>query len=257
MAETTSTRHDASVDPAEVGRFEAMAEAWWDEDGPQRPLHRLNPVRMEILRDWLIAHFTDRDAGARRPLAGLDILDVGCGGGLVTEPLARLGANVTGIDAGVDNVAIARAHGAAMGLEIDYRAETAEALLAAGEAYDVVVSLEVVEHVADVAGFLAACAGLVRPGGAAIFATLNRTARSLALGIVAAEYVLCWVPRGTHDWRRFVRPAELRRHLAPGGLVVDDLAGIVFDPRDGEWRWSRDTSVNYMALATRRPDAKP
>ena len=250
MADAAQSREDASVDREEVRRFEAMAEAWWDEAGPQRPLHRLNPVRLDIIRGWLAAHF-ERGCDARRPLEGLDILDLGCGGGLASEPLARLGASLVGIDAGADNVRVARAHGEAMGLAIDYRAATAEALLAAGESFDVVVSLEVVEHVADVGAFLAAAAGLVRPGGAAVFATLNRTAKSLALAIVGAEYVLRWVPRGTHDWRRFVRPAELRRHLARGGLDMTSVAGVVFDPRAGEWRRSGDTAVNYMAFAVK------
>ena len=248
MAEAVQSEPDASVDRDEVRRFEAMAETWWDEAGPQRPLHRLNPVRLAIIRDWLIGHF-GLDPEARRPLEGLDIVDIGCGGGLVTEPLSRLGATMVGIDAGADNVRAAQAHAGAMGLEIDYRAATAEILLAAGKSFDVVVCLEVVEHVADVASFLGATAGLVRPGGGAVFATLNRTAKSLALAIIGAEYVLRWVPRGTHDWRRFVRPAELRRQMSRGGLRMTAIDGIAYDPRAGEWRRSTETSVNYMAFA--------
>ena len=250
MVRAESRAEVASVDRDEVARFERIADAWWDEDGPQRPLHRLNPTRLAFLRARLVAHF-DRDPASPRPLEGLDIVDVGCGGGLATEPLARVGAAMVGIDPGPEIIRVARAHGSAMGLEIDYRVATAEALLAAGARYDVVVSLEVVEHVGDLAGFLDACAGLVRPGGAAAFATLNRTAKSLALAIVGAEYLLRWVPRGTHDWRRFVRPAELRRHLARGGLRLHSVAGIGFDPLAGEWRETRDTAVNYMAFAVK------
>jgi 2-polyprenyl-6-hydroxyphenyl methylase / 3-demethylubiquinone-9 3-methyltransferase len=202
----TATKAAPSIDPAEIAKFAAMAEAWWDPDGKFRPLHRLNPARLTYVRDSCAARF-QRDAKGVRPLADLGLIDIGCGGGLLCEPLARLGARVTGIDAGERNIAIARNHAAESELQIDYREATAESLAAAGERFDVVLSMEVVEHVADPAGFLAACAALVAPGGLLIVATLNRTAKSFALAIVGAEYLLRWVPRGTHDWRRFLRPS--------------------------------------------------
>jgi 2-polyprenyl-6-hydroxyphenyl methylase/3-demethylubiquinone-9 3-methyltransferase len=227
-----------------------MAEAWWDPDGKFRTLHKFNPPRLAFLRDRLCAHF-GRPAGTLRPLDGLAILDVGCGGGLVSEPLARMGARVTGIDAAAENVAVARAHAEATGLAIDYRHATAEDLADAGARFDAVVALEVVEHVADLDAFLGACAAVTRPGGAMVVATLNRTAKAFAFAVVGAEYVLGWLPRGTHQWRKFVRPSELARALRARGLVLAELAGMRYEVLTDEWRLCDDLSVNYLAFATK------
>lgn len=239
-----------SVDPAEIARFSAMAEEWWDPAGKFRPLHRLNPVRLAFIRDSLAEHF-GRDARRPHPLGGLGILDIGCGGGLVAEPMARLGARVTGVDAAEKNIAVARVHAEQSGLDIDYRHASAEALLAAGERFDAVLALEVVEHVADLGAFLGACAGLVRPGGAMVLATLNRTPQSYLLAIVGAEYVMGWLPRGTHQWSRFVRPSELAGALRPRGVAVRKLRGMSYSPLRDQWRLSDDLGVNYLAFATK------
>ena len=245
MSETAATA-GASVDPAEIAKFTAMAEAWWDPQGKFRPLHRLNPVRLTYIRDSCTARFKREDKGAR-PLAGLSLVDIGCGGGLLCEPLTRLGARVTGIDAGARNIAIARSHAAESELAIDYRQATAESLAAAGERFDVVLSMEVVEHVADPAGFLASCAELVAPGGLLIVATLNRTAKSFAFAIVGAEYLLRWLPRGTHDWRRFLRPSEIAGMVRSQGLALGEAMGVVYSPLGDNWRLSAgDLDVNYM-----------
>lgn len=238
----------ASVDPAEVARFDALAETWWDGDGPMRALHRLNPIRLDYLRRHLLRHFALSE-GSLRPLEGLRAVDVGCGGGILSEPLARLGAEVTAIDVSSENIEIARRHAASAGIEIDYRLSSAETLAGAGARFDMLVSMEVVEHVADLDGFLAAAATLLKPGGAAFFATLNRTAKSYLMAIVGAEYLLGWLPKGTHRWDRFVRPAELRRRLEANGLELRDVAGVSFDAVGGAWRRSSDLSVNYMAYA--------
>jgi 2-polyprenyl-6-hydroxyphenyl methylase/3-demethylubiquinone-9 3-methyltransferase len=239
-----------SIDEAEVARFAEMADAWWDPAGAFRPLHRLNPIRLAYLRDHLTAHFA-RDRSAFTPFAGLELVDIGCGGGLVAEPMARLGARVTGIDAGEANVAVARLHAEQAGLAIDYRAVTAEALADAGARFDIVLALEIIEHVADRALFLAAAASLVRPGGCLVAATLNRTLKSFALAIVGAEYLLRWLPRGTHDWRRFPRPSELAADLRRHGLAVEDVSGVAYDPLSDSWRLGRDVGVNYMLFATK------
>jgi 2-polyprenyl-6-hydroxyphenyl methylase/3-demethylubiquinone-9 3-methyltransferase len=236
-----------SVDPAEVARFSALAEAWWDPLGKFRPLHKLNPVRVAYVRDRACARF-DRDPKAERPLEGLALLDIGCGGGLLCEPLARLGARVTGIDAAERNVAIARAHAAESGLAIDYQATTAEALAAAGRHFDIVLNMEVVEHVADVGAFLGASAALLRPGGFMVVATLNRTPQSFALAIVGAEYVLRWLPRGTHDWRKFLRPSELATQLRAHGARISELTGVRYSPLSDRFALGTDLSCNYMAL---------
>jgi 2-polyprenyl-6-hydroxyphenyl methylase/3-demethylubiquinone-9 3-methyltransferase len=240
----------STADPREIARFEALAERWWDAAGEFRPLHRLNPTRLEFVRDRAVAHWR-RDQNAERPLAGLSLLDIGCGGGLLCEPMARLGAEVTGIDAGAANIEAARRHAAKSGLAVDYRHALAEDLARAGERFDIVLNMEVVEHVADVAAFLQACATLVRPGGIMVTATLNRTLKSFALAIVGAEYVLRWLPRGTHDWRRFLRPSELAERLREGGLAVVETAGVSYDPLRDRWRLTRDVDVNYMMLAVR------
>lgn len=240
----------ASVDPDEVARFSALAAEWWDPAGKFRPLHRLNPVRLAYLRDRLIARF-GRDGAGLRPLSGLRVLDIGCGGGLICEPLCRLGATVTGVDASATNIGIARSHAAEAELAIDYRAAAVEDLAAAGERFDAVLCLEVVEHVADLDGFVAAAATLVRPGGMLIAATLNRTLQSFLLAIVGAEYVLRWLPRGTHRWEKFVRPSELAARLRHAGLDIGDVTGVSYSTLTDSWRLSRDLSVNYMCCASR------
>jgi 2-polyprenyl-6-hydroxyphenyl methylase/3-demethylubiquinone-9 3-methyltransferase len=239
-----------SIDQAEIARFAEQAEAWWDPDGAFRPLHRLNPVRLAYLRDQLTGHF-GRERASLTPLTGLELVDIGCGGGLVSEPMARLGAAVTGIDAGAANIEIARAHAEQAGLAVDYRATTAEALADSGRQFDIVLSLEIIEHVADRDLFLGAAAQLIKPGGCLVAATLNRTLKSFALAIVGAEYVLGWLPRGTHDWRRFLRPSELAAGLRRHGLGIGDVAGITYDPLSDAWRLARDVGVNYMMVATK------
>jgi 2-polyprenyl-6-hydroxyphenyl methylase/3-demethylubiquinone-9 3-methyltransferase len=239
-----------SIDPAEIERFARMAEAWWDPRGKFRPLHVLNPVRLGYIRDTAVARF-GLDAKARRALTGLSALDIGCGGGLVAEPLARLGAQVTAIDAAERNIAIARAHAAQSGVTVDYRAASAEELAAEGRQFDIVLALEIVEHVADLAAFLDAAAALVKPGGLLIVATLNRTPKAFALAIVGAEWVLRWLPRGTHDWRKFVRPSELARELRRNGLSLAEIRGVTYSPLGDRWSLSGDTDVNYMLAATK------
>ncbi len=249
-ARRTPSSREPSLDADETARFAALADEWWDADGPMRPLHRLNPARLGWLRDALCDRF-GRDPLGPKPLRDLRILDVGCGGGLVCEPLARLGAQVTGIDAVGEGIAAARAHARGEKLAIDYRVTTAEALAEAGETYDAVVSFEVVEHTADRTAFVAAVCALVAPGGGLALSTLNRTPRAFATAIVGAEYVLGWLPRGTHRWSRFVRPSELARDLRASGFRLVDLAGLAYDPAADDWRLARDVSVNYLAFAVR------
>lgn len=240
----------ATFDPSEVERFERIASDWWDPNGKFRPLHRQGPARLSFIRDRLTAHF-GLPQGGQKPLKDLAILDIGCGGGLISEPLKRMGARVTGIDPTAEAIAIAKKHSDSQGLEIDYRAARAEELLAAGESFDALVCLEVVEHVPDVGAFLKMLSGLVRPGGLIILSTLNRTWKSYGLAIVAAEYVLGWLPTGTHDWNRFVTPDEVRRHLQAAGFEPQGVTGIVYDLMHDEWRLNdRDLDVNYMAAAT-------
>ncbi len=250
MPHAAAHAQDASVDPAEIDRFSALAETWWDADGPMRPLHRLNPVRLAYIRDKLCNQF-DRDPASLKPLTGLAIVDVGCGGGLLSEPLARLGADVVGIDAAQENIGVAQAHAKETGLAIDYRCTTAEALAAEGARFDAVVSMEVVEHVADLGVFLAALAQLTKPDGAVLLSTLNRTPKAWALAIVGAEYVLRWLPRGTHDWRKFVKPAELVRRSRHAGITLEDVTGMSLDMRNRDWRLSSDRDVNYLAYGRR------
>ncbi|CAA0101644.1 Ubiquinone biosynthesis O-methyltransferase [Starkeya nomas] len=243
MSEAATT-----VDPREVERFAALAAEWWNPRGKMGVLHKFNPVRLAYLREKITAHF-GRDDRAIRPLEGLRLLDIGCGGGLLSEPLARMGASVVGIDPADRNVRVAALHAEESGVPVDYRATTAEALADAGERFDVVLAMEVVEHVADVGLFLARAAEMVKPGGLLFAATLNRTKRSFALAIVGAEYVLGWLPRGTHDWNKFLTPEELQAALEAGGLVVVDREGVVFNPLADAWRRSGDVSVNYVMLA--------
>jgi 2-polyprenyl-6-hydroxyphenyl methylase / 3-demethylubiquinone-9 3-methyltransferase len=240
-----------TVDPDDIGRFAAQSAGWWDPEGSFRPLHLLNPIRLQFVRRELLASF-GRDARALRPFEGLRLLDIGCGGGLVAEPMARLGFAVTGIDAAAPAIDMAREHAAASGLAIDYRFATAEQIAAAGERFDAVLALEILEHVADREAFFAAISALVRPGGAFIGATLNRTPQSFALAIIGAEYLLGWLPRGTHDWNRFVRPSEFVLALRGHAFTVTRLAGLSYEWRRGEWAEADDLSVNYMVAATRR-----
>lgn len=237
-----------SVNEEEVARFAALAGEWWNPDGPYGPLHRLTPARVEYVRDRLAERF-GRDTKALRSLRDLTLLDVGCGGGILAEPLARLGANVTGIEPAHESIEAAKAHSAEGGLSIDYRAASAEDLLAEGRQFDAVIASEVIEHVDDPAGFVRTLAGLARPGGLVLFSTLNRTLKSYALAIVGAEYVLRWIPAGTHDWNKFVTPDELRGHCTAAGLDVSDVTGMIFDPLRGAWRLGRDSGVNYWLAA--------
>jgi len=245
----------ASVDREELARFAKLGDAWWDPAGPQGALHRLNPVRVGYLRNLFCGHFPQgaapRDRNSAAALRGLRIVDLGCGGGLLSEPLAALGAEVTGVDPSVENIGAARRHAARAGLEIDYRPTTVEALAQSGETFNVVLAMEVLEHVADVKGFLAAAAALVRPGGLFVGATLNRTLKSYALAIVGAEYVLRWVEPGTHDWSKFLRPDEMLKPLKASGLTEIDRAGLVYRPVAGQWRLSGDMDVNYMIALER------
>lgn len=250
-----ATAAPGNLDAAEVARFQALAKAWWDPTGKFRPLHQIGPARLTFVRDEIKRHF-GRDSDGLRPLQDLRIIDVGCGGGLMSEPLSRLGARVTGIDPGERNIAIAQDHAAGQGLTIDYRATTAEALVAEGELFDAVVCLEVVEHVPDVAAFVATCAALVRPGGLLVLSTINRTLKAYALAIVGAEYVLGWLPRGTHQWERFVTPDELARHVTAAGLSAPRFSGFVYNPLRDDWSLSSDTDVNYLASAAKPPASR-
>ncbi len=247
---------DRSVDADEVARFDALAAEWWDPDGPMHPLHRLNPVRLGFIRNRLEDHF-GLQPNDLAPFAGLRLLDIGCGAGLLSEPLARLGATVVAIDAAAESIAVARAHARAASLEIDYRQATAETLAGEGAEFDAVIAMEVVEHVADLGAFLAAAAALARPGGAAIFATLNRTPKSFLQAIVGAEHLLRWLPKGTHRWDRFVKPSEFRRRLAAHGIEVERFAGVGYGVLSGEWRLSGDLGVNYMVFGRKGRPSQP
>jgi 2-polyprenyl-6-hydroxyphenyl methylase/3-demethylubiquinone-9 3-methyltransferase len=247
----TDQTSSPTVDPAEIDRFAAHAAGWWEPAGSFRPLHRLNPTRLRFMRDALTAHFA-RDARSLTPFAGLTLCDIGCGGGLIAEPMARLGFAVTAIDADQDAIAVARDHALAGRLTIDYRCETAESLAATAQQFDVVLALELIEHVADPQALLAACAALVKPSGAFIGATINRTPQAYALAVVGAEYVMRWLPRGTHDWRRFLRPSEFVLGLRRVGLTPTRLTGLRYHPTTGEWALSDDLSVNYLLMAIKR-----
>jgi 2-polyprenyl-6-hydroxyphenyl methylase/3-demethylubiquinone-9 3-methyltransferase len=241
-------RAGATVDETEVARFSRLAGQWWDQRGDMAVLHKFNPVRLAYIRDAACARF-DRDPRQLGCLSGLRILDIGCGGGILCEPLARLGAAVVGVDPSEANIAAAKLHATESGLAIDYRVGTAEALADAGERFDLVLAMEVVEHVADVGLFVRRCAEMVQPGGLMIAATLNRTLKSFALAIVGAEYVLRWLPRGTHRWDRFVTPNELDIALAQGGLRVTGETGVIYHPLADRWQLSSDMDVNYMLTA--------
>jgi 2-polyprenyl-6-hydroxyphenyl methylase / 3-demethylubiquinone-9 3-methyltransferase len=241
---------DTTINDAEIAKFTAMAEEWWNPNGKFKPIHKFNPVRLGYIREHLLAHF-GRDGLAIRPFEGLDILDVGCGGGLLCEPLARLGATVTGIDAAQRNITIARLHAEKSGLSIDYQATTSEALAAQGRTFDLVLNMEVVEHVDNVPLYMKSCADLVRPGGLTLTATINRTLRARALAVFAAERILRWLPVGTHDWNKFLTPDEIRALLTRNGLRVIAETGVVYHPLADEWRTSPDMGINYMIMAKR------
>ena len=240
-----------SIDPADVARFSAQAAEWWDARGPFAPLHRFHPARLAFVRDRAAERF-GRDTRSREPFAGLSLLDVGCGGGLIAEPMRRLGFAVTGVDASAENIGTARVHAEQQGLDIAYRAATVEQLEAEGAGpFDVVLTLEVIEHVADPEAFIRACSRLVKPRGMMIVATLNRTLKSLALGKVAAEYVLRWVPAGTHDWSKFLKPEEIRTMLADEPLTVEGPFGVAYAPLADRWSAGDDAAINYMMTAYR------
>jgi 2-polyprenyl-6-hydroxyphenyl methylase/3-demethylubiquinone-9 3-methyltransferase len=251
--ETTADAKDTPIaggtaDADEVARFAAIAEEWWDPNGKFRPLHQLAPVRLGFIRDQVTARF-GLDVHAEKPYAGLKILDAGCGGGLVTEPLARLGARVTAIDAAERNIEIAKLHAEQSGLDIDYRVMQPEELAGTGAQFDVVVSLEVVEHVADLNAFLHACAAMVRPGGGMVLSTINRTLKSLALAKVMAEYVLRWLPVGTHEWHKFVKPSELAAGIRHSGMDITALEGMHYNPIADRWHAGGNLDINYQAFA--------
>ncbi len=238
----------STLNASEIAKFEAMAEEWWDPRGKFKPLHQFNPTRIAYIRDAVVAHF-NLDSSAKTPLKNMRLLDVGCGGGLLSEPFARLGAHVTGIDGSEKNIAIAKLHAEKEKLSIDYQSKTAEALAAKGKKYDVVLAMEIIEHVDNVPVFIQACSDLVKPGGLLFIATLNRTAKSYIFAILGAEYVLRWLPKGTHDWRKFLTPGEIGALLAKQDMRMDDLRGMQFNPITQAWRESSDTSVNYVIRA--------
>ena len=240
-----------TIDPAEVAKFEAMAAEWWDPNGKFKPLHMLNPCRLDYITAQIAAEF-DRDLNADAPFSGLRILDIGCGGGLLSEPMARLGATVVGADAAERNIPVAQVHAEQSGLTIDYRNTTAEAIAAAGEQFDIVLNMEVVEHVADPLAYLTACQTLLKPGGLHICSTINRNAKSFAMAIVGAEYVMRWLPKGTHEWNKFITPDELFDLLEKAGLSPVDRKGFVFNPVSWQWSLSpKDLSVNYVTASVK------
>ena len=239
-----------TIDANEVERFSRLAQEWWNPAGKFKPLHKFNPVRLDYIRQEMAMNF-GRDTMQSKPFDGLSVLDIGCGGGLIAEPLARLGASVVGADASETNIEVAKIHAAGSGLSIAFRATTAEAIAAGGETFDVVLALEVVEHVSDVDLFLTSCAAMVKPGGLLFVATIHRTFKALTFAIVGAEYVLGWLPKGTHQYSKLVRPEEIERPLQTAGLSMLDETGVVYHPLADEWRLDRDTNVNYMVLARR------
>jgi 2-polyprenyl-6-hydroxyphenyl methylase / 3-demethylubiquinone-9 3-methyltransferase len=248
MNPTSTDAASASVDAAELARFSALASEWWDPRGKMAPLHKFNPVRLGYIRDQVTSRF-GRDPKRLDSLKGLRILDIGCGGGVLSEPLARLGATVVGADPAAANIEVARCHAAQSDLIVDYRCTTAEALAEAGERFDVVLAMEVVEHVADVPEFVRRCGEMLKPGGLMMLATINRTLKSFALAIVGAEYILRWLPRGTHQWDKFITPDELESALDRAGLLVIDRRGMVYDLFADAWRLADDTDVNYLLTA--------
>lgn len=240
----------STIDAGEIERFSRMASEWWNPAGKFKPLHKFNPVRLRYIRETVIEHF-GLDPSAAKPFAGLRFLDIGCGGGLLCEPMARLGAEVVGADASETNIEVAKLHAAQSGLDIDYRAVPSEALEADGETFDVILNMEVVEHVADVDMYLKSCAAMVKPGGIMFVATINRTMKAYGLAIFGAEYVLRWLPRGTHQFEKLVRPVEIDRALEGTGMAVVRRSGVSYNPLGDEWRLSQDMDVNYMVVAAR------
>lgn len=254
MAKKTSKKSStpSTIVEKEIRQFDILGDKWWDESGPMKPLHQLNPTRLDYLRRSICAHFR-KDPQQLRSLQGLRIADIGCGGGLVTEPLCRMGADVTGVDAGAENIKVARAHARLQGLSIDYRATSAEALAKTGATFDVVTALEIVEHVDNVDLFIESCTKLVRKNGLLVLSTLNRTPKSFLLGIVAAEYLLRWLPAGTHDWTKFLKPSEIAARLDDNGFAVIDVRGMVYNPLSRKFAMSEtDLGVNYFITATRK-----
>ncbi len=248
-AKSDTHTQGSTVNPDEIANFERMAEEWWDPAGKFKPLHDMNPTRISYIREALCQHF-GKDSDAMKPLEGITLVDIGCGGGLITEPMARMGAAASGVDASEKNIGIASTHAAQTNTPINYRASTAEALAEDGEQYDVVLALEIVEHVADVDLFIQACAALVKPGGLLFLSTINRTGKSLVMAKFGAEYVLRLLPRGTHHWRKFLKPSELHHHCRTHGLDVAHTTGMVLNPL--KWEWSlkeSDLDVNYMLMA--------
>lgn len=237
-----------TIDAGEVERFSRMAAEWWNPKGKFKPLHKFNPVRLAYIKEKICAAH-GLDPKSPKPFAGLRILDIGCGGGLLCEPMARLGADVVGADASETNIEVARIHAAESGVDIDYRATTAEAMAAAGEKFDVVLNMEVIEHVADIELFISACGEMVKPGGIMFVATINRTLKALGLAIIGAEYVLRWLPRGTHQYEKLVRPEELATALTSAGLRIEETLGVSYNPLTDTWNRSNDIDVNYMVLA--------
>ncbi len=256
MVSRDTIRPQSTIDPEDVARFDRLGDEWWSPDGPMAALHKFNPVRVAYLRDLLSRHFKadgrPRDRHGPEPLAGLRVLDIGCGAGILAEPLARHGASVTAIDPAPRNIEAAKDHAALAGVSIDYRCATAEELAASGALFDVVLAMEVLEHVRDVPLFLRQAGAMVRPGGLLVAATLSRTLKSFAFAIVGAEYVLRWAPRGTHNWSQFIRPGELQKALAAAGLRVFDETGVVYNPLAGKWRLAHDMDGNYLMAAVQR-----
>lgn len=242
-----SQKKKSTVDRAEIEKFSAMADEWWNESGKFKPLHRFNPVRVRFIRDTLLEHFSALNTQHSAPLKGLSLLDIGCGGGLLCEPMARLGAKVTGIDASDKNIKVAALHAREEGLVIDYKCTSAEEMNKK-QKYDAVLAMEIIEHVSDVPSFIEHCASLVKPDGLLFFATLNRTVKSYALAIVGAEYILRWIPRGTHDWNKFLRPSEIVLQTEPHGLKARTIQGVSFNPLGQQWSLSDDVDVNYMVV---------
>lgn len=251
MTKSSSSASPATALPEEIARFTAIADTWWDPDGEFKPLHRLNPVRLAFMRDQAVRHF-GRDPEAESPLKGLSVLDIGCGGGLLSEPATRLGAGVIGIDAAEKSIGVARLHAARGKLDIDYRCILPEDFAAeADRTFDIVLAMDIVEHVADLNTFLTVSASLVKPGGILVISTVNRTLKSLALAKIGAEYLLRWLPAGTHDWRKFVRPSELADGLRPAGVEITKLSGMTYKALRNQWGPSEDVAVNYLALGVK------
>lgn len=248
--QTAGKKPDASVDQREIENFSALAETWWDPKGPFRPLHNLNPARLSYIRGALEAHFGLKK-GTGLPFKGLRVLDIGCGGGLLCEPMARLGANVTGIDAAEKNINIAALHAKQSKLKVDYRAITGEKLAKSGAEFDVILNMEVLEHVADLGSFIASCAKMLKRDGIMLFSTINRTPKAFALAIVGAEYVLRWLPRGTHTYEKFLKPSELEKGFRAAGLELRDLKGFIYNPLADSWSLGDDLSVNYIGTVVK------